>query len=233
LRYSFLLLTGLVATIAEAQTIPVTPTSKARPTQAGVAISAARAATAAAPRQVGPPLPYREERDCEYCDRLMLACSAVKARVADRIDTAVAFAVAPGDTLALLHGRTHVFTPGKIFVRDTLRPALMPFGAPRAVRALTMLPGDTIYVLTVGAEGSEGTWWYRGQQYRSENNWMADVNQPYMLPGRSRLVTRAVSSIKSAWWLQVRNVNGQVGWIQHHPRTVAIGSHYGARPDCK
>jgi hypothetical protein len=224
-------------TVTQAQTIPVTPTPKASRPAPASSIAQSGTARSGRPtppvRQPGPPLPHREDHDCEYCDRSILVCSAVKARVADRADTTVVFSAAPGDTLILMHSRTHVFTPGKLVLRDTLRPAQLPYGAPRVVRALLMVPGDTIYVLTVGTEGSDGTWWYKGQQYRSENTWMSEANQPYMLPGRSRLVTRSVSPIRSAWWMRVRNSSGQTGWIQHQTRALALGSHYDARPACK
>jgi hypothetical protein len=181
-----------------------------------------------------PPIPYVEDALCDYCFDPVLVCTAVDARVEDHRDGAIAFTSLPGDSLEVLGGRIHVESPGLLVVHDTLDFSLLSgYINPPEVDSIRALPGDTLYVLTIGYEGGDGTWWYRGRIYRSENIWMFPLNLHSIRGGSGRPLVESVRPVRSTWWMRVRNALGELGWIVEDGRSVVWANHYEpAMPPC-
>jgi len=157
----------------------------------------------------------------------IVVCATIESRAEDDPDAPVVAVLQAGDTLTLISGRTHVVSPDIIVFSDTLRlaEAVDPRTSSPEVGSLVFQPGDTVYVFTYGAEGSDGEWSYRGQIFRSENAWMLGENLERV--GRDRRgVATSLGTRVSQWWMKVRDADGLEGWVEDDGRSVTYGNYY-------
>ena len=124
--------------------------------------------------------------------------------------SSVAFRIAVGDSFFASTGNIHMEKLGVVVVTK-------PVGA--------FVPGDTIYTLSYTGEGSIDVW-HNGTESNVEIFWdteddvdSADVN--IHDPGRARYSGVLVQRPLMIWWVQVRNSEGQDGWLRLVNTTVA------------
>lgn len=174
---------------------------------AALATVSARPAPAQAPaRPPAPPVFVPDACTSECCPlgrwgvRAPLAVRAAPERRAP-----VRFRVGPGAVL---------MADSSVVRVDTLGVVVMRRAYAGAGGTGELAPGDSVFVLHYGGEGTAEVW-YRGAGRQVLVFWLADDPvEEARLPGA---LVRAPSA---AWWARVRDARGRVGWVRPDPRTI-------------
>jgi hypothetical protein len=161
---------------------------------------------AAAQRQdPGPKVPFEDEGACPLLGCAYgewTATSAVPVRSERRLNAAVAFQIAAGDTVTSLTGVVVTTRAGRVGYRRT--------------EILTSAEGDVEIqsgeLLHLLASEGGGYWsvWFKGRVYHELDGGAFSSPGCKIDPGRCPANILQVP--QSTWWVQVRNTQGQIGW---------------------
>jgi hypothetical protein len=176
--------------------------------KAGLALLLCVAATArAATPAAAPVLPYLDWGACpfECCTyREWTAAHAVDAFATRDVHGTRRFELAAGERVQALTG---VVVTTRAGVAEVIAPVQLGYRADGTGPALSLVPGERLYLLHDQGEGSV-LFWYHGQTY-AEMIPAPGANAP--------LTVRVRSQATSEWWVQVRNAAGQTGWVLTRP----------------
>lgn len=171
---------------------------------AGVAVSAQ---SGGAPRQdPGPKVPFEDEGACPFVGcmyRDWIAKSGVPAHTERRMNAPVAFQVNAGETVTAVTGVVITTRSGRVGFRRT--------------EVLTTADGDVEIqsgqLLHLLASEGEGFWtvWHGGRVYRELDG--GSFSSPGCQIEPARCPANILQRPQSVWWVQVRNKQGQTGWI--------------------
>jgi hypothetical protein len=118
----------------------------------------------------------------------------------------VAFTIPAGRPFHAITGQVRITSLERITFTDTIRKDA-------ASNRFTWTPADTVYGLDFEGEGYQAIW-HRGH-VTSEYAFWSDPELPVHVEG----------SYESAWWAQVADSTGQVGWMDMGER---VGNMHGA-----
>jgi hypothetical protein len=153
-----------------------------------------------------PPRPFADSGACPFegcVYRDWVASKPVTVRAARDSKAPVAFDLARGERVRAVTGVVVTVVPGRIrFARTTTihfdRDSIW-----------SILPSDTLYLLTYQGEGFSKVW-FRGQLYTDVDisGWQpADCR-----PDLARCGLTMLEPPSTEWWARVRNAKGQFGW---------------------
>ncbi len=169
------------------------------------------AGSTAAAQDIKPPIPYLDRGACPF------ECCTYRRWTVEKdtfvykqrsIKSDIAFQVKKGEHVTGVTGVVITLKPGKVIVRK-----VQTLDQDRRVR---MKPGDIFYLLHYEGEGYS-KFWFRGKIYSDE----------IPLPGTGQTSTafQVVSQPETVWWVQVKNLRGQIGWTKEH-------DHFGNMDAC-
>jgi hypothetical protein len=171
----------------------------------GILASSTGASQAQGGSRVAPPVPFEDVGACPFegcVYREWTARRAVAIRTDRRLTAPVAFRLRAGEKVAALTG-----------VVVTLKAGRVQFREPRTLRtssgAVTIVPGQTLYLLTYQGEGFTKAW-FNGRLYQDVDtvdflNGVCDVDP-------TRCAGKVIEPSQTEWWIQIRTQAGKTGW---------------------
>ena len=157
-------------------------------------------APAPAIAQPAPPsgltFPHEDHGACPFeCCRYgpWVASSAVTVRRERLAGAALAFSVAPGETVDAITGVVVTMQPGRARVLAAL-----------TLDGLTLVAGEEVPVLRYAGEGVYVVW-ARGRAVAAQSE-------------KAGGHLRVLSTPRVVWWVQIRNARGEVGWSDQPDR---------------
>jgi hypothetical protein len=176
---------------------------------AGAALLMAIALQGQAPP--GPPVPYEDAGACPFegcVYREWTARTAVAVRRDRKSDSPVLFNLKKGDKVTAVTGIVVTIKAGRVQFRE---PVDLRFydHSQRSAAFLHVDPSQTLYLLTYRGEGDTKAW-FDGGVYDDVDgstffNGVCDVDP-------TRCLGKIVEKSQTAWWVQLRNSKGRVGW---------------------
>lgn len=164
----------------------------------------------------GPPVPYEDAGACpgEGCVyREWTARTAVAVRRDRTPGSPVLFNLRKGEKAKALTGVVVTTRPGRVLFREPVD--LMFYDkSQRTVAFLHVDPSQTLYLLTYRGEGNTLAW-LDGRFYDDVDGSTAFFTDNCNNDA-NRCTGRIVEQAQAVWWVQLRNVKGQVGWT-HQP----------------
>lgn len=180
---------------------------------AALALAAAAWLLPAAPVAAQPPDSVRVRRGacpfecCQYGE--WTAGTPIPAYAVEGEATAApAFLLQPGESFQALDGNVHVERVGVVEVTRPVRP----FTLAERPDQPELAPGDTIYVLDYLGEGYYRVWW-AGTALTAEGFW-ARPGEARSRAGSTEIDGRLRVEPRARWWVHVRTVGGESGWIE-------------------
>jgi hypothetical protein len=147
----------------------------------------------------GPRMPWLDWGACpfECCTyRKWTATAPLRILKSRQRDAPVAFKLKQGEEI---EGLTGVVITTRVGEARIFRPSEL------GKQRLTVVPGDTVYILHYEGEGYS-KFWFRG---RIDSEQIPDIEDS---APDSELDLRIVRRPETTWWVKVKNSSGQVGW---------------------
>jgi hypothetical protein len=153
----------------------------------------------------GPKLPLEDEGACPFVGCMYgdwIAKSPAQAHTERRASAPVAFQVSAGETVSAVTGVVVVARSGRVGFRRT--------------EILTTADGDLeiqagqLLHLLISEGGGFWTAWFGGRVYRELDG--GSFSSPGCKIEPSRCPANILAMPQAAWWVQMRNKQGQIGW---------------------
>jgi hypothetical protein len=151
---------------------------------------------------------------CQYTE--WTARDAIAAYAAERDTSTVAFLLLPSERFTGITGNVHMNQVGIAVAQDTVATNI---GSPEGPHFIP--PGDTVYVLSTIAEGFYHLL-HEGQTVEGYGFWT--FNPMENLEPQGQLLQEPIQE----WWAQIRNSEGQVGWLN----MTRLGGRVGGVDAC-
>jgi hypothetical protein len=141
-----------------------------------------------------------------------VASSRAIARRRARRSSETAFVISRGDTVTALTGHLSVTSPGiVVFTAPHTVEAFEVAGGSAKPARLHLRAGDTLFVISFGADSTDALLWRRGRTFFVDDDLavyaihVATPDAPYNV--------MALPTIE--WWARVRNGSGRLGWVRN------------------
>lgn len=136
---------------------------------------------------------------CTYTE--WTARDSLRVYAAEGDSSTVAFTLAPGERFTGITGNVHLDPPGLVVARDTVLLNQEMAGGP-----VVLMPGDTVQVLSPIGEGFFNLL-HEGRVVEGAGFW--GFNAMENLEAQGELLREP----EWEWWAQVRNAEGETGWL--------------------
>jgi hypothetical protein len=153
-----------------------------------------------------PPMPYEDTGACPFEGCVYREWQAIDAVIARRVRSEygpIAFSVRKGEAITAITGVVVTTSPGQVRFRK-------PFDLSSLSGSVHVEPGETLYLLTNRGEGFTKAW-FKGKFYDEVDGSMAFFND-ICATDPNRCAGAIVKRAKQAWWVQIKNAKGQIGW---------------------
>lgn len=176
---------------------------------AGSMLAASLGAQSPRPGQSSPPVPYDDPGACPFegcVYRQWTANDTVVVRTEAMAVSPVAYTLKKGERVDAVTGIVRTLKAGRVEFRKAVDLSVFLDGAWSKIH---VEPGQPLYVLTYHGEGDFKAW-FQGTMYEHLDG--ATFYNAVCDTDPSRCLGRIVEPTQWAWWVQVKNKSGQVGW---------------------